>query len=217
MKILGISGSGRPDGITNEVVREILQATESEYEYITLAGKSINGCRACLQCVEDSICKQQDDWTIIGQKMLEADSIVFGAPTYYGVINALGQACLERTFCFRHQERFLLAGKLGVAVGVAGGDRKTNHSGVIDYIELVMRSNMMAIAGKVYAEGYDQCFSCGYGENCAAGGVVEKHGFIDRILPEHCPPRLNKQKEALLQAQKAGKILGSISKDRAGR
>jgi multimeric flavodoxin WrbA len=210
MKILGISGSGRPDGITAEVVQEVLESTGCEYEYISLAGKRINGCLACLQCVDDNVCKQQDDWNQIGQKMLAADAIVFGAPTYYGVINALGQACLERTFCFRHQERFLLSGKLGVAVGVDGGDAKTNRSGVIDYIQLVMQSNMMAIAGSVYANGYDQCYSCGYGENCAAGGVVEKHGFIATILPEHCPPRLAQQPGPLFQAKKIGKLLGSI-------
>ncbi len=214
MKILGISGSGRPDGITAEAVEEILGSTGCAYEFISLAGMRINGCLACLQCVADNICKQQDDWNLIGQKMLEADAIVFGAPTYYGVINSLGQACLERTFCFRHQERFLLAGKLGVAVGVDGGDIKTHRSGVIDYIQLVMQSNMMAMVGNVYATGFDQCFSCGYGSNCAAGGVVEKHGFIAEILPEHCPPRLAQQPGPLFQARKVGKLLGSILKSR---
>ncbi len=210
MKILGISGSGRPDGITSEVVKEILHASGLEYEYISLSGKRINGCLGCLMCVEDNICKQQDDWNEIGRKMLQSEAIVFGAPTYYGVINALGQACMERTFCFRHRERFLLSGKLGVAVGVDGGDSQGNRSSVTDYIQRVMQSNMMAMAGVVYANGYDQCYSCGYGENCAAGGVVEKHGFIEKILPEHCPPRLVEQARPLFLARKVGKMLGNI-------
>ncbi len=214
MKILGICGSGRPNGITTEVMQGILLATECEYEYITLAGKQINGCQGCLQCVGDNVCKQQDDWNAIGQKMLDADAIVFGAPNYYGIINGLAHACLERTFCFRHQENFLLAGKLGVAVGVDGWDKQTHSSRVIDYIKRVMQSNMMAIVGTVYAEGYDQCYSCGYGENCAAGGVVAKHGFLTDIRPEHCPPRFGKQAEASFQAKRTGKMLGSILRTR---
>ena len=215
MKILGISGSGRAEGITDEVVREILKSTDREYEYITLTGKRINGCLGCLQCATDNICKQQDDWNAIGQKMLEAEAIVFGAPDYYGIINGLAHACLERTFCFRHQEKFLLSGKLGVAVGVDGWDKQANRSGVIDFIKMMMRSNMMGIVGSVYAEGYSQCYTCGFGEACACGSVVAKHGYIKKILPEHCPPRFNRQTEAFFQAQKTGKILGSIIKNRS--
>jgi len=44
--------------------------------------------------------------------MLVAEAIVFGAPNYYRTINALGHACLERTFCFRHREVFLRAGRV---------------------------------------------------------------------------------------------------------
>lgn len=39
-----------------------------------------------MQCVRDNRCKQQDDWNEIGQKMLEADAIVFGGPDYYGTL-----------------------------------------------------------------------------------------------------------------------------------
>jgi multimeric flavodoxin WrbA len=60
--------------------------------------------------------------------MRKADAIVFGAPNYFGRMNALGHACWERTFCFRHREIFSLAGKLGVVISVEyEGNNKVNQ------------------------------------------------------------------------------------------
>jgi multimeric flavodoxin WrbA len=158
--ILGISASGRKDGVTSEAVKSILEATGSEYEYISLAGKRINGCIGCTLCASDNKCKIQDDWNEIGEKMLKADAIVFGAPNYFGRMNALGHACWERTFCFRHREAFNLAGKLGVIVGV---DYQNSNS-IQAEIEKFMLSNKMAVVESLAAYGYSQCYTCGYGE-----------------------------------------------------
>jgi multimeric flavodoxin WrbA len=145
--------------------------------------------------------------------MMAAEALVFGAPTYYGTINALGHACLERTFCFRHREVFTLAGKLGVAVGVGGG---AEDPPVIEYVRRMMRANMMGVVGTVRAEGIASCYTCGYGRDCAVGAVVGSHGFLERIEAEHWPPRLAEQEEAYLTAQKVGKTLGSVLRARAG-
>jgi len=40
--------------------------------------------------------------------------------------------------------------------------------------------------------------------------VVSEHGYLEEILEGHCPPRLEGQKEALFQAQKTGKLLGTM-------
>ena len=40
--ILGISGSGRANGTTSDVVNYILEESGQEYEYVSLAGKKIN-------------------------------------------------------------------------------------------------------------------------------------------------------------------------------
>lgn len=45
--ILGISASGKKDGITSKTVKAILESSNSEYEYISLSGKRINGCIGC--------------------------------------------------------------------------------------------------------------------------------------------------------------------------
>lgn len=209
--ILGISGSGRANGTTSDVVKYILKESDQEYEYVSLAGKKINGCIGCTRCAADSFCKVEDDWQEIGRKMLKADAIVFGAPDYYDTLNALAHACLERTYCFRHLEKYKLAGKLGVGIAVDGPEI---NSGVIKYIKRVMDSNQMAIMDTFQVEGYSQCFTCGYGIDCAAGTVVEGHGFLDEIEEQHLPLKFEEQKEKKLKAYKIAKTLGSILEDR---
>jgi multimeric flavodoxin WrbA len=211
MRILGISASGREKGICSEVVKTILETSGEPYEYISLAGRRINGCIGCTRCAADNDCKEKDDWNEIGEKMLKAEAIVFVAPNYFGTINALGHACLERTYCFRHREVFPLSGKLAVVGYVDGGE---HDSSVEKYINKMFTSNNMPILATVYASGYSQCFTCGFGEDCGVGGVVERHGFLDKIEAHHYQPRLKDQEKASFEAYRAGKLLGSVLRGR---
>ncbi|MBU0954070.1 MAG: flavodoxin family protein [Spirochaetes bacterium] len=204
--VLGISASGRDGGITQEVVQTILEATKEQTKFISLHGKKINGCIACLGCAADNNCKQQDDWNEIGQAMLEAEAIVFGAPDYYGTINALGHAFLERTFAFRHRERFKLAGKIGLIAAVDGG----SSSNLVPIIQMFMQSNKMAVSGSVAATGFSQCYTCGFGASCAVGNVVARHGYLEAIESHHLPPHFECQEAALQKARNAGRILGAM-------
>jgi len=208
--ILGISASGRKDGVTSETVKAILEATGVEYEYISLAGKSISGCSGCTLCAADNKCKLNDDWNAIGEKMLQADAIVFGAPNYFNRMNALGHACWERTFSFRHREIFNLAGKLGVIVSV----EYEGNNFVKPQIEDFMIRNKMAVVDSVSSGAYGQCYTCGYGHDCGVGNVVRVHGFLEKIKAEQLPPHFKDQEEAKYQSNKVGKVLGSILKNK---
>ncbi|MDR7869044.1 MAG: flavodoxin family protein [Sporomusaceae bacterium] len=208
--ILGISMSGRPDGITSEAVKSLLKATGIDYDYVSLAGKRINGCIGCTLCAADNRCVIEDDWSAIGEKMLMADAIVFGAPNYFGTINALGHACLERMFCFRHRDAFRMAGKLGVIISV---DYKGTDE-VLSFMRNIITRQKMVVVDEVKVRGYSQCYTCGFGHDCASGNVVKDHGFLDAILPEHLPKRLTGQPTAEADLYKIGKMLGAILKSR---
>ncbi|MHB1126985.1 MAG: flavodoxin family protein [Bacillota bacterium] len=147
-------------------------------------------------------------WNEIGEKMLQADAIIFGAPNYYGTINALGHACLERTFCFRHREIFNLAGKLAVSVSVSYG--REAEDPVHSIIKKFMKSNMMAIIDTVSAKGYAQCYTCGYGHDCGVGNVVRDHGFLERIEDKHYPACFEEQENTKFQTYRVGKLLGAM-------
>jgi len=192
--ILGISTSGRHAyrnetgylicGATEELVKYLLAETGLETEYISLNDKVIRGCIGCVECASDNVCVLKDDWAAIRDKMFEAEAVVFGAPNYYGAINALGHAFLERTFSLRHRERFPLAGKLNAIVTVGSGQLGP----VEEYIRKMFRSNYMAEPiGVLRSSGISQCYRCGYGEKCAAGSVVNKYGFLDEIKDHHRP------------------------------
>lgn len=72
----------------------------------------------------------------------------------------------------------------------------------------------VAVVDTVTASGYAQCYTCGYGQDCANGNVVREHGFLDKIESKHCPRRFDEQEETKFQAYKVGKILGSFLRNR---
>lgn len=205
MKILGISGSPRKDETSGvaKLVKIVLEASDCEYEYVSLQGKKIFGCIACLGCVEDNVCKVQDDLTPLREKIVEADAYVIGAPNYYTGLNALTHALLERWFQFRHRECSLQWGKLGVAVGVGG----TGGQAPADDIENFLAYSFIETVAKVTAQGTASCYTCGFGETCKMGIPYFLHGEGVKITPEIIPD-VTKQPEAKRAAVAAGRLLG---------
>ena len=62
MKVLGISGSPRKGSTTDQLVQEVLAGVEGcETQFVSLAGKTIGPCIACLKCVETNVCVLTDD------------------------------------------------------------------------------------------------------------------------------------------------------------
>jgi multimeric flavodoxin WrbA len=205
MKILGISGSPRKEGTSGvyKLVQTVLENTDIDYEIVSLKGKKISGCIACLGCVKDNVCKVEDDLTPLREKIVEADAYVIGAPNYYATLNAATHALLERFFQFRHQEGNLLWGKLAVAVGVGG----TSGRFPADDLEKFFLYNFIETVAKVTGQGAASCYSCGHGETCAVGipSMLHDKGF--KISPEMIPD-VTKQPKVMVSAAEAGKLLG---------
>lgn len=210
MKILGISGSARKESKSGvrTLVETVLKHTECEYELVTLGGKKIGGCIACLGCVEDNVCKVKDDMAALRDKIVEADAYVIGAPNYYGTLNALTHAFIERWFQFRHREGDLLWGKLGVAVGVGGSDGVPPTTD----IERFFLYSFIETVAKVSGQGAASCYSCGFGETCKVGVPTMLYGEGFKITPEMIPD-VTKQPEVMENAAEAGRQLGARLRD----
>ena len=204
MKVLGISGSPRKGKSTDRLVQEVLDAVGVDTEFISLAGKRIGPCIACLGCVKDNVCKVNDDMEKLRSKIVEADAYVFGAANYYSMLNGLSHCFLERFYQFRHREGKAVAGKLGVAVGVGGssGDR------VVENIKTFFQYNQIECIGAVSAQGAASCFTCGYGETCKVGAIHLFFGPGTKITPEIVPD-LSKQTGKLEEARAIGRKLGA--------
>ena len=205
MKILGIVGSNRKEGVSgvHQLVTTVLENTDCDYELVSLRGKKIGGCIACLGCVKDNICKVEDDLTELRPLIAEVDAYVIGAPNYYSTLNAVTHAFLERWYQFRHQEGNTLWGKLGVAVGVGG----TSGQPPADEIEKFFLYNFIETVAKVTGQGAASCFSCGYGETCSVGVPLMLYGEGVKITNEMIPD-VSKQPDVMTAAEAAGKQLG---------
>ena len=205
MKILGISGSPRKHETsgTYRLVETVLENTGIDYELISLRGRTISGCIACLGCAKDNVCKVTDDLTPLREKIVTADAYVIGAPNYYSTLNALTHAFIERWFQFRHQEGDLLWGKLGVAVGVGGMDGRNPA----DALDMFFRYSFIETVAKVIGQGAASCYICGYGETCKVGVIQMVHGEGTRITPE-ITPDVTGQAKVMQAASGAGRLLG---------
>ncbi len=205
MKILGISGSARPESRSGsiKVVQKVLENTGCEYELISLRGKKINGCIACMACVEDNVCKVNDDMKTLRDKIVEADAYVLSGVNYYNTLNALMHSFMERWYQFRHREADILWGKLAVTVSL-GGFNPAPPAALLNTMAL---TNLIKVVDTVEGTGAFGCHYCGYGETCKAGGYYNKYG-PDTPITLETTPDVTKDEAVMLAAEQAGKKLG---------
>lgn len=86
-KVLIISSSLRKGSNSDALAGEFARGAEEsghKVEKISLIGKEIQFCRGCLTCQNTKHCVIHDDAdTIVQEKMLHADVLVFATPIYY--------------------------------------------------------------------------------------------------------------------------------------
>lgn len=123
-KILGISGSLRKEGNTSILVKRALKVCEdngAKTEFLSLADFRIENCNDCGFCVKEHnfLCPINDDVPKILEKMIEADAIIIGSPTYFASVSGKLKTLFDRTLPLR-RNNFQLSGKIGGAIAVGG-------------------------------------------------------------------------------------------------
>ncbi|MBT9775387.1 flavodoxin family protein [Clostridium sp. MCC353] len=106
-KILAISGGGRPNGNTAQLVKEFVKGTLDaghKTEVIPLNKIQVNGCIGCNACRYGKPCVQKDDFNDLVPKIKEADLIVFASPLYFWTISSKIKAFIERFYCIAEQD-----------------------------------------------------------------------------------------------------------------
>lgn len=101
MKIIGISGSPRKEN-TYYMVKTVLEATGHDYELILLCEKDIKPCLDCRNCHKTHKRFTQDDMQKIYQKLVSANAIVLGSPTYFDNVSGLMKNFMDRCLPFCH-------------------------------------------------------------------------------------------------------------------
>lgn len=125
-QILGISGSPIKNSNTDRLVQAVLDRSGLESEFIKLSSINVRPCLACKRCVPDNICKGNDDFPALAEKIKVAKALVIGGYLPYSQIDGFTKALLERFWSLRHQEN-LLKGKL-VATVLTGIDPEALES-----------------------------------------------------------------------------------------
>ncbi|MCL7410970.1 MAG: flavodoxin family protein [Methanosarcinaceae archaeon] len=161
MKVIGISGSPTEDSNTDTLIKAIVDATGADNEFVKLSDIEVGPCIACMKCVYTNECVLNDDFKWLSKKVMDADAIVIGSPTYYGAASAFTKAFIERLYSKRHV-KLQAGGKLvaTVALGIAA------ESMVSEWMGNALRAGGMEIVGSMTAKGTPCCFVCGVGESC---------------------------------------------------
>ncbi len=153
MKVVAFNGSPRKEGNTSILIKHLFKVIEGagiETETINVAGKIKRGCTACRKCVENQNKQCVFDDDIINEciaKMLEADGIIIGSPTYFAAMTAETKALIDRAGYVVKGNGNLLRRKIGAAVTVA---RRAGSINVFQGINNFFFISSMVVPGSTY-------------------------------------------------------------------
>lgn len=122
MRVVAFNGSARKGGNTAILLQYVLDeliAQGIDVELIELSGVKIHGCRACRKCSvnRDGHCSQKDD--VVNQyidKMVAADGILLGSPTYVADISPEIKSLMDRACLVSKANGGMFRHKVGAAV-----------------------------------------------------------------------------------------------------
>ncbi len=153
MKVVAFSGSARKDGNTAILIRQVLAELEKEgieTELIELAGQQIHGCTACGTCrkIKNRECKiVNDNVNSYITKMVEADGIILGSPTYFSMMSPELKAFIDRAGFVAMGNDSMFKRKVGAAVVAV---RRAGGIPTFDAINHFFLISQMIVPGSSY-------------------------------------------------------------------
>jgi len=203
LKILGVSGSPVPNSNTDRAVKAVLKASGANSEFVKLSDITVRPCRACKRCVEDNICKQEDDFPALASKVREASVLMIGAYSPYRSLDAWTKAFLERLWSMRHQNNLnegmqvviITTGVIPMIAKIAS-----------DTIASRVKTESMEVIETIWIRGNVPCLTCGRGSECKMSGVPLLFGKGKKASSDLCI-RVEDQEEVQKRIARAGKML----------
>jgi multimeric flavodoxin WrbA len=107
LKVLGIVGSPRQGGNTEELVDEVLRGARdagARFEKVRLSDLEIAPCDACDSCVDTGECVQGDDMPGLLAKMQASQIWVLGTPVYWWGPSAQFKLFVDRWYSQAHRD-----------------------------------------------------------------------------------------------------------------
>lgn len=153
MKVVVFNGSPRKDGNTKQCLDIVIKELENagiDVEYFWIGMDKIDGCIACYRCAEnkDQRCSVKNDkLNQYLEKMLEADGIILGSPTYFADTSTRMKALIERAGLVSKVNGDLLKHKVGASVVAV---RRAGAVHVYSSMNYFFGINQMFIVGSSY-------------------------------------------------------------------
>jgi multimeric flavodoxin WrbA len=153
MKAIAINGSPRKGGNTENLLKQVLApltAAGWDTEFIQLGGRHIEGCKACYHCFEtkNARCSQKNDcFAEIMEKMVAADAIILGSPTYFTDVSSEMKALIDRAGLVAVANGGLFRGKIGAAVVAV---RRGGGTHAFDTINHLFLMSGVIVPGSTY-------------------------------------------------------------------
>lgn len=153
MKVVAFNGSARKNGNTTNLLNLVLdeiKAAGGETELVELAGINLSGCQACYKCFgsKDNRCAVEDDLINDAiEKMLAADGIILGSPTYFADVSANMKAFMERTGMVSRANGDIFKRKVGASVVAV---RRAGASHVFSSLNNFFLIGQMVLAASSY-------------------------------------------------------------------
>jgi len=154
MKVLGVSGSPRPGGNTDILVKVALDALADEgiqTDFLSLAGQPIKPCVGCGGCRKwDKVGCVQEDPAFEGiiERFMAADGVLIGSPVYFSSATPQTMALLHRVgYVARANDNSFLRRKAGAAIVVG---RRAGHNFTFAQINYFFLISEMIVPGSTY-------------------------------------------------------------------
>jgi multimeric flavodoxin WrbA len=122
MKVVAFNGSARRKGNTAFLLNRVTAELNKEgiqTEIVHLAGRSIQGCIACMKCHRNKDRRCTVDTDYLNEciaKMDAADGILLGSPTYFADVSTEMKALIDRAGMVAKANDDMFRRKVGAAV-----------------------------------------------------------------------------------------------------
>lgn len=153
MKVVAINGSPRREGNTAILLRHAMAELKKrgiETELVQLGGKKVQGCLACYKCFSNKDQRCHNDSDAINtciEKMLEADGMLIGSPTYFSNVSTEIKALIDRAGLVAKANGEMFRRKVGAAVVAVRRAGATNAFNAINYFFTI---GQMIVPGSSY-------------------------------------------------------------------
>lgn len=153
MKVVAFNCSPRANGNTAHMIATVLKVLEDhgiETEMVQVGGNDLHGCRACQGCSrnKDMRCVLSDDMlNDCIEKMVSADGIIIGSPTYFSDLTTEAKALIDRAGYVTRANGMVLKHKVGAAVSAV---RRAGGICTFDSINHFFSINDMITVGSSY-------------------------------------------------------------------